>query len=196
VDPDRLSQLTDEVRSTCWTSLTNNVQAAVRVHLLHNRVEYDSQGRSVPPPHSLQLQTYLHVITVPKHRHAFTWLITSNHALSVERLRYDERYRPHVPREFRLCRFCRRAVEDECHALLGCGGHLGLVYLRQRFLVDMEAVAPDLAAARQRLSDYSFLARFLFDQRVLTLAAKFVFDVLNVFSGQEPYIPEPHVYVT
>ena len=44
----------------------------------------------------------------------------STHALAVERLRYQERYRAPIPHQSRLCRFCRSAVEDEVHALLQC----------------------------------------------------------------------------
>jgi len=44
----------------------------------------------------------------------------STHALAVERLRYQERYRAPVPHAWRLCRFCRVEVEDEVHVLLKC----------------------------------------------------------------------------
>jgi hypothetical protein len=49
------------------------------------------------------------------------------------------------------------------------------MYLRGRFRLDMEAVAPDLLAARQGLSAHDFSC----------LTAKFVFDTLDVFSGQD-----------
>jgi hypothetical protein len=66
----------------------------------------------------------------------------SDHNLSVERLRYPGRYGAAAPRELRLCRFCRTAVEDEAHAILVCTysvctAHVGLQPLRETFLHDI-----------------------------------------------------------
>ncbi|KAL1671224.1 hypothetical protein EV122DRAFT_198048, partial [Schizophyllum commune] len=62
-------------------------------------------------------------------------LLLSDHALAVEVLRHPDRYRHAVgPREDRLCRMCRAAVEDEVHALLQCRGHTELIGLREDFL--------------------------------------------------------------
>ncbi|KAK0436101.1 hypothetical protein EV421DRAFT_2086799 [Armillaria borealis] len=41
----------------------------------------------------------------------------SSHVVAVELLRWSERYCPYIPCVWRLCRFCRVAVEDEQHAL-------------------------------------------------------------------------------
>jgi len=50
-----------------------------------------------------------------------TSIMLSTHALAVERLRYQERFRAPVPRAWRLCRFCHMEVEDEVHVLSpGC----------------------------------------------------------------------------
>ena len=67
----------------------------------------------------LKIRQYLRV-PVPAHRKALARLYLSAHRLGIEILRYAERYRERTPRNWRLCRFCRRAVESESHALLGC----------------------------------------------------------------------------
>ncbi|GAW05831.1 hypothetical protein LENED_007714 [Lentinula edodes] len=117
-DADNLARLRKDIRQSCEQSLTSDIQASVRVHLLHNRLEFREDGQQLHTSPIITLRAYLDVIKVPKHRHAFTRLITSSHALSIERLRYEERYRSPIPREWRLCHFCRGAVEDECHALM------------------------------------------------------------------------------
>ncbi|KAF9025823.1 hypothetical protein BDZ89DRAFT_922020, partial [Hymenopellis radicata] len=70
----------------------------------------------------------------PDHRRALGRLVASNHRLAVEVLRRGDgqRRRP-VPREWRLCRFCRGCVEDEVHALLVCDESGALVGLRNAF---------------------------------------------------------------
>ncbi|KAK0440449.1 uncharacterized protein EV420DRAFT_1252707, partial [Desarmillaria tabescens] len=56
-------------------------------------------------------------------------LLLSSHVLGVEVLRWSERYRPYIPRDWRLWRFCRVTVEDEPHALLVCAAAPGLTSL-------------------------------------------------------------------
>ncbi|KAE9406920.1 hypothetical protein BT96DRAFT_954712 [Gymnopus androsaceus JB14] len=136
-DPERIIKLTEDVLKSCEASVHSSLQTHVRTHFLRNRVEFndqDHQQRSIP---ILTLRPYLTAITVPKHLHAFTCLIMSCHALSIERLRYAERYRPLIPRNWRLCCFCQTGIEDECHALLTCEGSSTLNYLCHRFLEDM-----------------------------------------------------------
>ncbi|KAK0443103.1 uncharacterized protein EV420DRAFT_1576985 [Desarmillaria tabescens] len=77
-----------------------------------------------PRRRTLNRRTYLTTI-VPAHRKALTRLFVSSHILAVEVLRWGERYRPKIPREWRLCRFCKIAVEDEVHALLLAAFPLG-----------------------------------------------------------------------
>ncbi|KAJ7330404.1 hypothetical protein DFH08DRAFT_638183, partial [Mycena albidolilacea] len=90
---------------------------AERLPLIQDRQQLRDDGSLGPSP--MKLQLYLR-IPVPAHRKALTRLILSAHTLGVELLRYVERDRPAVPRYTRLCRFCRRRVETEAHALLEC----------------------------------------------------------------------------
>jgi hypothetical protein len=64
-------------------------------------------------PIARKLRHYLALPVIPAHRHAFISIMFSSHGLAVERLKWQERYRAPVPRDWRLCRFCRRRVEDE-----------------------------------------------------------------------------------
>ncbi|KAJ3860562.1 hypothetical protein EV359DRAFT_12621, partial [Lentinula novae-zelandiae] len=61
-------------------------------------------------------------------------MVTGNHQLAVERLRWDERNRRQIPRELRLCRLCKATVEDPAHVLFECGFNDGLVKLRETFM--------------------------------------------------------------
>ncbi|KAJ3781480.1 hypothetical protein GGU10DRAFT_437281 [Lentinula aff. detonsa] len=63
---------------------------------------------------------------------------------SIERLHYAKRYRPHIPHEWGLCRFCETGIEDECHALLTCTSCSTLSHLRKCFLEDLFDITPFL----------------------------------------------------
>lgn len=79
-------------------------------------------------------------VPVPGHCKALSHLYMLAHTLGVEVLRWDERYRPRTPREWRLCRFCGMDVETEAHALLICDAHPNLAPACALFLDDMQRV--------------------------------------------------------
>lgn len=91
-------------------------------------------GRLIYIIPALGMRPYLTAIKVQKHRDAFVCPVTSSHSLAIERLRYAERYRPYIPTEWRLCRFCQQGTEDEGHALLSCNGNSALALIRHTFL--------------------------------------------------------------
>ena len=134
---------------------------------------------------------YLAWPIIPAHRKAITSVMFSSHDLAIERLRWRERYRDPVPREWRLCRFCRASVEDEVHALLECCHAPRLLELREEMRREMAAVLPcfywhpDLRIQ---------LLRLLHDKRLPVPIAKFVFNVLSVFYSEPMYVPAPHLY--
>ncbi|KAJ7464598.1 hypothetical protein FB451DRAFT_959005, partial [Mycena latifolia] len=125
-----------------------------------------------------KLRHYLTMVTIPGHRKALTRLLLGDHNLSVERLRYPVRYRLPIPREKRLCTFCRDAIEDEVHALLDCVGLASLTALREDFLSDVLARDYALRAAYPSVSHYDFLRRLVSSRRSVTRFAKYVFEVL------------------
>ncbi|KAJ7180901.1 hypothetical protein C8R46DRAFT_817147, partial [Mycena filopes] len=109
--------------------------------------------------------------------------------LSVERLRYRTRYRDTVPREFRLCRLCRAAVEDEVHALFDCVASERLTHVRGRFLVNLAGCDPDLRSLHGQITNYDFLLRLVSSRKGVKCFPKFVWDVLTLFQEVPRYFP-------
>ncbi|KAJ7127580.1 hypothetical protein C8R43DRAFT_859200, partial [Mycena crocata] len=107
--------LIEIVGTACENALRREIDTLVKTHFLKNRVEFENRGTSTP----LRFRHYLRLVSAP-HRIAYTRFLLSDHNLAVEGLRHGNRVWRFVEREFRLCRFCCRAVEDECHALLVC----------------------------------------------------------------------------
>ncbi|KAJ7268335.1 hypothetical protein C8J57DRAFT_1067306 [Mycena rebaudengoi] len=94
----------------------------LRSHSTHLRVEsIDDRSLALV---TRRLRHYLSLVVVPAHRKAITGLYLRDQNLSMERLCYPVRYRGAVPRRFMLCRLCRRAAEDQVHALFGCTSQL------------------------------------------------------------------------
>ncbi|KAJ7495278.1 hypothetical protein FB451DRAFT_1020108 [Mycena latifolia] len=118
-----------------------------------------------------------------------TGLLLGDHNLSVERLRYPARYRDTVPREHRLCRFCRAAVEDEVHALFDCGADFRLVDLRTVFLDSLLDCDQAAHATWASLPSYEFMIRLVSLRKAVQLFAKYIFQVLNIFDGTPRYFP-------
>jgi hypothetical protein len=114
-----------------------------KTRLLRDRLELAGDSNTLALV-TRRRRHYLTMVAVPAHRMALTRMILSDHNVSVERLRYRVRYRLPIPREERLCRFCRGAVEDEVHALLDCNAHPPLIDLRLPFLREIIALDPAL----------------------------------------------------
>ncbi|KAJ3911995.1 hypothetical protein F5877DRAFT_54643 [Lentinula edodes] len=141
-DPSRILKLSQLVTASYEAELSQALQMATRLHLLNHRLEYNESDCRVLRTKAATMRAYLVLIKIPKHRQAFTRLLTSSHSLSVERLRYQERYRNPIPREWRRCRFCHLEPEDECHALLICNGNEALLSLRSRFIQQVYQALP------------------------------------------------------
>ncbi|KAJ7031290.1 hypothetical protein C8F04DRAFT_898677, partial [Mycena alexandri] len=150
-----------------------------KTHLLRNRLESVEDKKLALV--TRRRRHYLTMVPVPAHRKALTRLLLSDHNLSVERLRYPARHRLPIPRDERLCRFCRRDVEDEVHALLECDAYSPLVALRDTFLEDAFQCDSALEAAYQLLPRYDFLHRVLSSRKAVKRFAKFVHEVLGLF---------------
>ncbi|KAJ7839102.1 hypothetical protein B0H13DRAFT_1513857, partial [Mycena leptocephala] len=115
---DTIAEVRKDLEHACAKWLGDTVAGmSSRLPLIQGRLERNELGEFVANP--LKLRQYLR-IPVPAHRKALTRLILSSHTLGVEILRYTERYRVRAPREFRFCRFCRRGVETEAHAMITC----------------------------------------------------------------------------
>ncbi|KAJ7603619.1 hypothetical protein DFH06DRAFT_1022110, partial [Mycena polygramma] len=140
----------------------------------------------------LKLRQYLRV-PVPAHRKALTRLVLSCHTLGIEILRYTERLKVRVPREARVCRFCRLGVESESHALLTCTT-AALLTMRYDFLGDVYRLMPDLP--RQWPSADNLLRALVqcrnFD--VIQRLAKYTFEVFAVFATLPVFRPAQYLY--
>ncbi|KAJ7573560.1 hypothetical protein C8J56DRAFT_710412, partial [Mycena floridula] len=99
--------------------LQHEIDHSSRVRdLLFGRREWDKESRSFV----FKVLAFRHYLRVsnPQHRRAFVHVMLSGHALAMERMRWSERGKAIVPREWRLCRFCYVGQEDVIHALLLC----------------------------------------------------------------------------
>ncbi|KAJ7757779.1 hypothetical protein DFH07DRAFT_742065, partial [Mycena maculata] len=116
-----------------------------------------------------------------------------DHNLGVEALRHPNRYRKyHIPRAWRLCRFCQMDVEDESHAALVCTTHLSLTPLQADFLCDVFAIQPTLQHKALTQTAEAFLSRVLLDCMVTTRVAKFVYEVLQIYETQAMWVSPEH----
>jgi hypothetical protein len=139
--------LRKKVHQSWWLETEQTLHSSVKCYLLSHRTKLDDDGYVVYA-HSGALMPCLSKILVPQHRLAYTRFITSSHGLSVELLRHKRRGESRVPREWRLCRLCRRDVEDEEHVVLHCTGNEALVSLREAFLNDVRQLDPVTLAPR------------------------------------------------
>lgn len=106
---------------------------------------------------------------------ALLWLTIaarSSHSLATERRRWKERGKNKVPREWQLCRFCEKAVENPQHA---AGTRM---QLRGEFLKTLYNEVPSI---RGQLTDPASSFRSVLARRETTpLLAKLAFNVLKI----------------
>jgi hypothetical protein len=190
----QLRGLQNTLEEWCDAHLCQELLASPKCAMLVGR--YGLAVDRVGPHPTRKLRHYLALPTVPAHRKAFTALMFSTHSLAVERLRWKERYRAPVPREWRLCRFCRGGVEDEVHALLVCQGHPDFSPLRLAMQADVQALLPGFhwGTASCHTQVTRRLLVLLHDRRLAVLMAKFIYDILNIFDSHPMFIPPPYLY--
>ncbi|KAJ7478976.1 hypothetical protein FB451DRAFT_1395588 [Mycena latifolia] len=163
--------------------LQRDIDNLVKTHLLRNQLELQDKSLTLVTRH------YLMMVAVPAHRKALTGLLLGDHSLSIERLRYPGRYREAVPRIFRLCRFCRGAVEDEVYALFDCTSEPRLVEIRGRFLAKLYKCDPVLRASYSQMPNYQFLLKLTASRKAVQIFAMYVFDTLGLFQEFPRYFP-------
>lgn len=190
-DIETFGTVRDTLVKACNMYLQQQIDDSTKCHLLWGRKEKDEDGKWNIS--SSKFRHYLSV-PVPAHRKALTRFLLSDHLLGVERLRHDERYRPRIPRLFRLCRFCRAAVEDEEHAVLSCTANLDLMRLRQDFFRDIYPLDDKLRGLRQQLSPYDFLLHLVRHRGIVRRMAKYIYDVFAIYEMVLPYVPPPYLY--
>ncbi|KAJ3886185.1 hypothetical protein GG344DRAFT_57915 [Lentinula edodes] len=107
-------------------------------------------------------------------------MVTSNHKLAVERLRWAERNKPMVQHDKRLCRMCREKVEDGAHVLFECSNSCKVIQLRKAFMQRVMQEIPHFA--RHYGDGWELFGELLADKRVV-----YVHEVLEVFYAVEIY---------
>ncbi|KAL1747690.1 hypothetical protein HDZ31DRAFT_31448, partial [Schizophyllum fasciatum] len=178
-----------QVENSFRTQAAGIIQEKRRLTLMRDRVEIDEKGKS----HSdvWQYRRYLD-IALPHHRKALTCLITGEHALLDVRGGWSVRGLK-IAQEWRLCRFCESAIEDSVHALFVCNGRADLTDMRLRFWDD---VAVYNATVRGTSADPArWIGTLCNNARTCTRLGKYVFDVLQLFSMHQAYLPPQHAWV-
>ncbi|KAJ6595585.1 hypothetical protein DFH09DRAFT_1357526 [Mycena vulgaris] len=171
--------LVDDVKAACDGALESEIAGLIKTQFLKNRLEVDDNGNLATI--TLRFRHYLSLVNA-QHRIAYTRFMLSDHRLAVEGLRHGNRVWRHVERELRLCRFCRAAVEDECHAFLVCI-HPPLTGLRATFLRDVYTLRPEWRTKVATTTAYDFLMSMVHCQDVTKRLARFVYDVFGAGSG-------------
>ncbi|KZS88015.1 hypothetical protein SISNIDRAFT_418842, partial [Sistotremastrum niveocremeum HHB9708] len=177
----------DAVRSSIRPAMRNFQGAAAaeltKISLMKNFLDVEScrairncQAHDFSP----RLRSYLSLPDF-NHRVALTRLLFSSHSLAVEELRYPIRGHPRLPRDLRLCRFCRSTVETECHALLGCMADDQLCLLRRDFLHAAIAVDAAILHPFARANLEYLLRSLLNNEFLLPATASYVYSVFRRF---------------
>lgn len=167
---------------TLWLDRELNSE---KMYLLQDRLE---PRKDKPPAHkTLYFRKYLSVANA-EHRKALTQILLSDHCLALERLR---RVHPIIPRQLRLCRFCKMAIESPEHALLECIGSSSLTELRNIFASKIVVEFPSLPLIDLHFSSVDCLKCLLTNRSITALLAKYVHDVLAFFDTVPIYTPPP-----
>ncbi|KAK0460916.1 uncharacterized protein EV420DRAFT_1529147 [Desarmillaria tabescens] len=190
---DGIIHLIDNVEKIAEQSLTEVINRSPKGRMLRGFYNDISVPRALAKfmsksPKIARYKSYLN-LPIPSHRKSLTRLLMSAHTLAVEVLRWKERYRPFVLRHWRLCRFCKVAVEDEPHAMLGCCANNTLVHRRHRFRADIAAIIPDMGLLWS--SPCTLQEQLWFLLRVSSIegvVAKFIHDIFTIYSSEPVYV--------
>ncbi|KAJ7918680.1 hypothetical protein B0H13DRAFT_2435218 [Mycena leptocephala] len=183
----RVDAIKKEVVRIVDADLQHDIDNLIKTHMLRNRLESGEQKSLTLV--TRRLRHYLTMVAVPAHRKAMTGLLLGDHNLSVERLRYPARYREAIPRQHRLCRFCRGDIEDEVHALFDCTADPRLVELRSRFLETLRICDSTTWDSYKRISNYDFMLKLVPSRKAVQVFAKYIFLVLSHYAEFPRYFP-------
>lgn len=105
--------------------------------------------------------------------------------MALEKLRQTEFRRPKIPRELRLCRFCRAEIESPEHALFECIENPEIINLRNVFATSManEINIWDTITLLNPLAKF----RTLLSRR--DTIGQFTHEVISVYEGTPLLIP-------
>ena len=140
----------DDTIKSVLHGLANHLQQLIdnspKSYLLMGRMERDDKGKLTHK--TMHFRHYLKVEDY-NHRKAITRIVLSCHSLAIERLRW---HRPIIPRQDRLCRFCRRKIETPEHALLECKDNSQILNIQEKFSADIALTGIDANSDEQGLT--------------------------------------------
>ncbi|KAI0363058.1 hypothetical protein BV20DRAFT_1069746 [Pilatotrama ljubarskyi] len=184
-----VTRLLRAVEHALATHLRDAIMASRRLPLLQHRLRRILVDSEPGLPSLEALCTSQAYLSLPTHRlrQAITLLRLSEHPLAVERLR---RATPPIPRELRLCRFCRQpwAVEDEVHVLLECNAP-ELMHRREALLATAERHHRSIRRLQVALSSAAFLDLLLSTEVLLQPFAGYVAEVFELCGTLPPLLP-------
>ncbi|KAJ7620092.1 hypothetical protein FB45DRAFT_754785, partial [Roridomyces roridus] len=160
-------------------SLQQQVDNSEKLYLLHGRRE--PQKEKPPMQITLHMRHYLSMITVPEHREAVTSILLSTHQLALEKLRYADHADPSLPRDQRLCRFCRAVVESPEHALFECQASTEVVQFRAVFMDNFLRTMPKWRDQWANCTSVQLLKALIYERVTIKLFGKYVYEVLRIF---------------
>ncbi|KAJ6475637.1 hypothetical protein DFH09DRAFT_952751, partial [Mycena vulgaris] len=115
--------------------------------------------------------------------------VLSEHALAMERMQWAERYKPQVPRKWRLCQFWNDHLEDAIHAMFVCK-HTPLRELRKVFFEKLFTTLPELRGSDPGL----FFKDLLVKPEIIGLLGKLAYETCEVFYSEPMLVINPALY--
>lgn len=182
---DKIMEVINDV-SNCMKSWLNDGMSSDKMYLLHGRLEPEKDR---PPVHKTMCLRHYLTVQNAEHRRALTRLLLSDHCLAVEQLRHS--HPMHIPREYRLCRFCKHAVETPEHALLECTRNIDLAAAQSAFMQNANQHMPSFLLLLQSSDALSCFKVLLYNRSVTALLTKYTHDVLLIYSAHPIYDPGP-----
>ncbi len=176
--PEDIDAIIKSVITHCEESLQQDIQGFVKTELLWGRMERNEKGTLTHK--TMAFRHYLYV-PIPEHRLSFTRLLLSDHCLASEQLRRVARNGIYVPRERRLCRFCKAEVEDPVHALLVCTANTDVVTLRAEFLDAVKSCRPPHLPPAE--SPRALFHALYHERKIVNAFARYAHRVLKVFDA-------------
>ncbi|PPQ83377.1 hypothetical protein CVT26_012753 [Gymnopilus dilepis] len=174
------------VRAAMRAQTQKELDDNTKLYLLRNRLEPKKDGEGFTQVTFL-LRHYLKVANAA-HRQSLTRLILSCHPLALERLRHTEHRRPKIPRDMRLCRFCKVHIESPEHALLECAGNEDIMALRTEFTNKLEYELPQWDLVKN-LDPVNRLRTLIAERDTIGLLAKFTHEVIALYEATPVLIP-------